>query len=133
MQKRNTPTKRRILDLFRNTNSALSISKLENYLQDEMDRNTIYRILNGFCEDQILHKAIAEDGKFHYILNEEPDGEMLNFKYPHLHFKCNQCERVECIDKKIDFELPAGYKFLQMNCWVTGICSRCAYLHSRKV
>ena len=63
MNRRNTPTKEAVLNLLLNSRKALSQDAIERQLNIEINRATIYRVLNRFCEDEIVHKIVAEDGK----------------------------------------------------------------------
>ena len=62
MKRRNTPTKQAVLDLFDSRETALNQEQIELQLQEKMDRAPIYRILNNFCEDGVMHKVVGDDG-----------------------------------------------------------------------
>ncbi len=63
MKRRNTPSKEAVLDLLISTGKAMSRDAIEQKINVEIDRATIYRVLNRFCEDGLVHKIVAEDGK----------------------------------------------------------------------
>ena len=68
MKRRNTPAKNAILTLLNQAGTALSQDMIEEKVKGEMDRVTIYRVLNSFCEDGITHKVLADDGKYYFAL-----------------------------------------------------------------
>lgn len=124
MNRRNTPSKKAILELLQAEKTALSQDRIEAVLKGEMDRVTIYRVLNRFCEDGITHKILADDGKNYYALcrgckEKEHD-------HNHFHFRCVGCGRIECMDEKVAVTLPQGYAMQNVAGWVTGNCPACS-------
>lgn len=63
MQRRNTPAKQEILLMLQDAHSALSQDMIEQQMKGTVDRVTIYRVLNSFCEDGIVHKIVSDEGK----------------------------------------------------------------------
>nr|WP_254073670.1 transcriptional repressor [Cellulophaga sp. HaHaR_3_176] len=68
MNRRNTPTKEAILKLLLSSRKALSQDAIERALTIDINRATIYRVLNRFCEADIIHKIVAKDGKKHFVI-----------------------------------------------------------------
>jgi len=123
MKRRNTPARQEILDLLSKSTSALSQDMIEQQMTIEADRVTIYRLLNRFCEDGIVHKIVAEDGKSYFALCNSCEEH--HHHHDHFHFKCTVCAKLECLNQPIEITLPTGYKVTDMNCVVNGICSNC--------
>lgn len=118
-----TPHRKNIINIFIKSQHALSESDLEKQLATLCDRTTIYRTLHTLSENDILHKLIDTDGSTKYVLNREtnqPHDE-------HIHFKCNECGTVECLENLSDqhLVLPEGYKKLYTNFVVVGVCDHC--------
>lgn len=90
----------------------------------DADRATIYRILNRFCEDEIVHKVVADDGKQYFAVCVKCD----EIKIPanHFHFRCTKCETIECIPSVVEFSVPEKYSVQHMNCVLVGICGECS-------
>ena len=88
------------------------------------DRATVYRILNRFCEDEILHKIVADDGKQYFAVCVKCDENTLPAN--HFHFRCTQCETIECLPSLVVYSLPKDYKVEHMNCVLIGVCKDCA-------
>jgi Fur family ferric uptake transcriptional regulator len=124
MKRRNTPAKASVLQLLQNTGHALSQDMIEEKMKGEVDRVTIYRILNSFCEDGITHRVMSDDGKNFYALCHGCDHE--HHTHDHFHFQCMKCERLECMKEEIAYKAPKGYKPVHVNCIITGYCKQCA-------
>ena len=124
MKRRNTPAKTAILTLLKEANAALSQDMIETEIKGEMDRVTIYRVLNSFCEDGITHKILADDGKYYFALCHSCNEH--NHDHDHFHFKCINCQKVECLDEQVTVTLPTGYVQKSITSWVSGYCKTCA-------
>jgi Fur family ferric uptake transcriptional regulator len=121
MTKRNTPSKQVVLDYFKTHRSGLRPEHLINEFK-QYDKVTIYRILQSFLEDGLIHKSVSEAGFTHYFICKTQQGKHF---HNHYHFKCSQCEKVICIDREIEINLPKGYILENVNFWITGICDNC--------
>jgi Fe2+ or Zn2+ uptake regulation protein len=92
-----------------------------------LDRVTIYRILQGFCDDGIIHKIASESGKTHYALCHNCNHEKHNDN--HLHFHCLGCNNIFCLEAPaIITSLPKGYEARSVSCVVSGYCCNCSAL-----
>lgn len=121
MNKRNTKSKIAVLDCFKSEDYGLKPEDLIKKLP-QFDKVTIYRILQSFLEDGVLHKAISEDGKSYYFKCKTC--KVVHF-HNHYHFKCNICGKVECINEELEIKIPNNYILENINFWITGICKNC--------
>lgn len=115
-----------VMGLFLDQKGALSQGDLENRF-DQYDRVTLYRTLNSFLDSGILHRIPNENGTATYGLCHDtctPESHDHN----HIHFKCNTCGQIECIDDKTvpKVTVPSGYQIEHVNLIVDGICAACA-------
>lgn len=124
MNRRNTPARKAILELLQIADTALSQDRIEATLKGNMDRVTIYRVLNRFCDDGIAHKILADDGKNYYALCRGCNSGKHDHR--HFHFRCVVCGRIECLEEKVAVTLPEGYAMKSVAGWVTGYCPACA-------
>src|SRR5699024_1599168 len=108
MNRRQTPSKSAILSILKEAETALSYNMLRNELNKEVNRTTIYRVLNRFHEDGVVHKVVCDDGKqyFAYCI----DCEQNEHHHNHFHFRCLRCGKVECLNKEMEINLPNGYE-----------------------
>ena len=63
---RKTKTVKLILELFENTNNAISVVDLVSIFKEKMNKTTVYRILNRLEESGILHSFTDRDGLKRY-------------------------------------------------------------------
>ncbi|WP_024479720.1 Fur family transcriptional regulator [Cellulophaga baltica] len=96
MNRRNTPTKEAILKLLLSSRKALSQDAIERALTININRATIYRVLNRFCEDDIIHKIVAEDGKQYFAICKKCENRAAVLQH-HFHFRCLSCDTIECL------------------------------------
>jgi Fur family ferric uptake transcriptional regulator len=123
MKRRETPTKRKILLLFEGSSVALSSSMIEAELLGEVDRSTVYRILMSFEKDGVIHKIADPEGKVFYALCKSCSTN--EHHHNHFHFKCNKCNKIECLDQKIPEPSKKGYVFNDFFGLIDGVCPKC--------
>lgn len=124
MNRRQTPTKEAVLRVLSDSGKALSQDAIERRLEIAMDRATIYRILNRFDADGLAHKIVAEDGKQYFAVCHSCAAH--HHQDDHYHFRCTQCDTIECLPEPVAFTTPGGYTVTQATCVLTGICKDCA-------
>ena len=124
MKRRNTATQEAVLSVLTSKRRAMSQDAIVKQMKVNADRATIYRILNRFCEDEIVHKIVADDGKQYFAVCVKCD-DMLS-SGNHFHFRCTKCETIECLPTIVEFKVPEKYVVQQMNCVLVGICKDCS-------
>jgi len=124
MQRRNTSSQVAVLALLRDAGGALSHDMIEARLTMEISRSAIYRILNRFEKDGLVHRVVAGDGRQYFALCEQCDRHEHHDNHPH--FRCMGCERVECLPQSIKIDLPSGYQSERLNVTVSGYCGKCS-------
>ncbi len=121
------PTAMRILVLkfLLDSKRAVSLRDVETFF-DLADRTTLYRTLQTFQEQGIVHKIDDGTGITKYALCEE------NCKCEietdlHLHFRCTKCLETVCLTQhKIPhITLPEGFIAENVNLVVKGLCEKC--------
>ena len=125
MPRRNTATQVAILDLLRQEDAALNHESITRRLVGPVDRVTVYRILNRFVDDGLVHRIVADDGRQYFASCEEGCGHGRH-DHGHLHFRCVVCDKVECLIEPVEFHLPPGYSADNFNIMVSGKCGTCA-------
>lgn len=115
-----------VIEFFLKDKKALSQGDLEQQFT-QYDRVTLYRTLNSFLESGILHKIPNSTGVATYGLCHETCSPKQH-DHNHIHFKCNNCGQIECLDDKTvpSVSLPLGYQVETVNMIVDGICAQCA-------
>ena len=124
MPRRKTKAQTAILKLLQEESNALSHDGITAKLDSEIDRVTIYRILNRFVEDGVVHRIVGDDGRQYFATSWEGD-DHTHDDHQHLHFRCVVCNRVECVPGEVDYKLPEGYKVDKFNVILSGCCNEC--------
>jgi Fur family ferric uptake transcriptional regulator len=113
-----------IIQEFLNKQVALAHSDLEDTLNSQFDRVTIYRTLKTFLDKDLIHKVLDDSGVTKYALCSQEEE---HHNHEHVHFKCEKCGETTCLDSiglpKIS--LPEGFKKREMNLLIQGSCSKC--------
>ncbi|WP_170853738.1 Fur family transcriptional regulator [Lishizhenia tianjinensis] len=121
---RPTTFRKEIVSIFEAKDHAITTKEIEEAL-GKHDRITLYRTLKLFIENGVIHEITLPNEEKTYALCEEEcaDGE---HQHEHLHFKCEVCERIYCI------ELPQAPQFdlknfivKSMEINLRGICDHC--------
>ena len=126
-----TPIRTEMLELFMESNFALSAMDLIAKMKSDQDRVTIYRALSSFEKHGILHKA-SEDGhgvKYAMCGHNCPEESHAD---THAHFICNECHQTYCLD---DVQVPKlnvsnEFSVKTANYTLNGICKECKDLLS---
>jgi Fur family transcriptional regulator, ferric uptake regulator len=122
MKRRNTPSKQAVLEILLAAGGALSQEDIVQQVGETMDRVTVYRILNRFCDDGRLHRVLSDDGKTYFAVCRDCSGQ---HNHDHVHFRCLGCRKVECLDEMIAVDLPNGYRLEAAHSLLTGYCAAC--------
>jgi Fur family ferric uptake transcriptional regulator len=121
-----TDSRKKILELFHGRSGALAHSDIEKITGEKFDRVTIYRTLQTFVEKGIIHTIPTADNAVLYALckDECTSG---HHHDNHVHFICDNCNVTYCLDSVVtpEVNMPAGFKPMQMDLVVTGICKNC--------
>lgn len=115
-----------ILDLFATSTGALAHADIESQTSVAFDRVTVYRTLQTFVENGIIHQIPTTDNTILYALCKD-NCEAGHHHDEHVHFICNDCDITTCLDNVTvpSIKLPKGFKPLQTAMVVKGICNDC--------
>jgi Fur family transcriptional regulator, ferric uptake regulator len=135
---RPTQARTAVLTTLINSHTALSQPEILNALQGvkEIDRVTVYRVLDWLQENALIHKISTEDRAWKYQLNtpkrsfktpsSTPPGMLNNHGHAHLH--CQSCGTVLCIHE-LAAHIPQAifdtYQVSHIEISLKGVCSDC--------
>ncbi|MES2418685.1 MAG: transcriptional repressor [Bacteroidota bacterium] len=123
---KNTWQRVRVLEEITGNTTAVSQPELEKKIGKEIDRVTLYRILNTYEDKGILHRIIDQNGTANYAICSA-NCSAYHHHDEHLHFNCTNCGKVYCLETKIPaIEIPKGFETQTLNLIAYGICAQCA-------
>lgn len=113
-----------LLCQFKHTKQAVSVTTLVKQLSGQMNKTTIYRILERLVGDGTLHSFLGKDGVRWYSKYSN-NCSSLNHQSIHPHFQCKDCGKTECLI--VDFSIPniENYKIKTVSLLLTGSCEDC--------
>lgn len=122
-----TDSRRNILELFLQSESALAHHDIESGTKEKYDRVTVYRTLQTFMEKGIIHTIPTPDNSIKYALCKD-NCEQGHHHDDHVHFMCTNCGITTCLEEVHvpDIKLPRGYKTRQTEVVVSGLCKDCS-------
>lgn len=124
---RPTKVRRVLMKCFMESEHALDYPELDRLTDSALDKVTIYRNLGSFRDAGLIHEINDGDGPLKYALCQ---GGCSHDQHAdeHLHFKCDKCERVYCLEDSVlpEFRLPAGFIPRELKVIVSGNCAKCA-------
>ncbi len=114
-----------IIREFLDKQVALAHADLEESLDKQFDRVTIYRTLKTFLDKDLIHKVLDDSGSTKYALCSHEDHH--EHSHEHVHFKCEICGETTCLDdiSLPDVKLPEGFRKREMSLLVQGVCEKC--------
>jgi len=121
-----TASREKILQLFLEKAGALAHGDIEKKAGEKFDRVTVYRTLQTFVEKGIIHTIPTVDNSIRYALCKDDCAEGHHHDH-HIHFVCNNCSNVYCLDDVVtpEIKLPAGYSSSHIEVLVEGVCKNC--------
>jgi Fur family transcriptional regulator, ferric uptake regulator len=124
---RETPCRKDVLKIISRSMHAMSHADIEKKAVRNYDRVTIYRTLNAFLENGLIHKVLDNEGGIKYALCNHEHKEQGIHNENHIHFKCRKCGQTQCMDHFPipNFSLPKKYMIEEISLLVEGVCEKC--------
>jgi len=121
-----TDGRRKILELFLQSNGALAHADIEKNTDAAFDRVTVYRTLQTFVDKGIVHHIPTTDNSILYALCKD-QCEAGHHHDNHVHFICDNCNKTICLEDVTvpTVKLPKGFKPRHSEMVVNGICDDC--------
>ncbi|MFM9021439.1 MAG: Fur family transcriptional regulator [Sediminibacterium sp.] len=127
-----TDSRKKILQLFMESDGALAHMDIESSIGDDFDRVTIYRTLQIFVEKGILHTIPSPDNSIRYALCRESCSGGTH-QDNHIHFLCDVCGMTYCLDHLPvpAIRLPKGFSTNRTDVLASGVCNKCSTLSKK--
>lgn len=121
---RETEPVKLLLKLFKRERIAFPVVDLVKKFKKEMNKTTVYRILNRLENSGLIHSFIDNKGQKRYAkgINGDPD---LKDQSTHPHFLCEDCGISTCLPMKISTPLIPEYKVRSSEQIFLGQCKDC--------
>lgn len=123
---RSTRARIDVLSVLLASGQALTHHEVEGRLKKghDIDRVTLYRVLEWLTEQGIAHKVSGDDRVWRFSVAghaHTPTG-------AHAHFECSDCGKVICLDEARvpAINLPRGFRRREVEVTVKGSCDACA-------
>lgn len=120
---RKTKSLKKILEAFGESNNALSVVELVDRFKGDMNKTTVYRILERLEEDGILHSFAGSNGLKWVAKYQNPISSQETNMHPH--FQCQKCGKSECLTINIKIPPIPNYKVDSANLILVGECELC--------
>ncbi|ALL07705.1 Fur family transcriptional regulator [Pedobacter sp. PACM 27299] len=122
---KHTKQRVRVLEEIALDTVAISQPELEKKLGKEIDRVTLYRILNTYEEKGIVHRIMDMNGTANYALCSAACSEDHHHD-EHVHFNCTTCGKIYCLEVTVPkIKMPNGFTAKTVNTTAYGTCEKC--------
>ena len=113
-----------ILAEFTSETIAISVTDLINKLSLNINKSTVYRILEKLEDDNILYSFIAANGAKYYAKCRCRSKENTNHIHPH--FECTGCGKIDCLELEIQIPKVPNRNISSSQFLFQGKCEYCS-------
>lgn len=113
-----------ILNLFEEKQEAKSVVSLVELVKENMNKTTVYRVLDRLEQDGVIHSFNGKDGLKWYAKCKGCSAHKHSDKHPH--FQCTECDKVECLSVEIKIPSIKNHKIDSSDILLTGQCEACS-------
>ena len=112
-----------VLQAFRQSSDALSAGMLLDALANDINKSTVYRMLQKLEDDGVIHSFLTMDQiRFYALCKGCSSGRHVD---THAHFQCTSCKRVSCVSEEIVLPTPGRARITSAQVLLTGQCESC--------
>ena len=122
---RKTKHLEQVLQAFRQSSDALSAGMLLDALANEINKSTVYRMLQKLEDDGVIHSFQTMDQIRFYALCKGCSSDRHVDR--HAHFQCTSCKRVSCVSEEIVLPTPGRARITGAQVLLTGQCESCLF------
>ncbi|RZN84082.1 MAG: transcriptional regulator [Winogradskyella sp.] len=113
-----------VLNIFENKNEAKSVVSLIELVKGDMNKTTVYRILDRLEQDGFIHSFNGKDGLKWYAKCNGCSAHKHSDKHPH--FQCKECDKVECLSLEVNIPILKNHKVDSTDILLIGQCESCS-------
>ncbi len=125
-----TPGRVEIYRLLHDADHPIREKDIQDNIDVNIDRTTIYRTLEHFVDVGLVHRAFVKDRAWHYELAHHCRDNQC-----HPHFICQDCGKTDCLkDTFIPAvtNIPGGYVVERQQLRLEGFCPECSHSKLQK-
>jgi len=111
-----------LLNAFGQCATAISTTELVERFSDQMNRSTVYRILERLENEGELHSFIGKDGLKWFALSDDVHTDCSDI---HPHFQCKECGKTECLSIHVPMPEVSKYTIESASLLLLGKCKDC--------
>ena len=123
---RKTKSVTTILSYFSDGHQAISVVDLVERLSSDMNKTTVYRVLDRLEDEGLIHSFSGAKGLTWYAKCH--DCSTHSHQDVHPHFECKECGKVECLDVSIELPQINNRHIETADVLLTGQCDDCKNL-----
>ena len=112
-----------VLNIFEEKNEAKSVVNLIELVKGEMNKTTVYRILDRLEQDGTIHSFNGKDGLKWYAKCNGCSAHHHSDAHPH--FQCTECDKVECLSLEVKIPTLKNHKVDTTDILLMGQCEDC--------
>ncbi len=113
-----------LLKLFEVSKNALSVVQLVESTKDQMNKTTVYRILDRLEKEGFVYSFLGKNGLKWYAkcgkCSSDYACEM------HTNFQCNNCGIIECLPIHVEIPKVPNIDVNYAQIMLSGTCSKCS-------
>ena len=121
---RQTKSIKLILNVFDQSGDAISVVELIERFKGQMDKTTVYRILDRLEGQGTLHSFIGTDGSKRYAKWDEKTDSSKEITI-HPHFECRYCGNSSCLPVRISIPSVSNFIIESAEQLLIGKCEDC--------
>ena len=123
---RSTKFRLNLLELFRNSNSSLTVDDIKRKIRTKNNKVTIYRALESFEKKGLIHQVPDQENLTRYALCLS-ECKASKHIHNHAHFICSVCSNTFCVEniKFPEIKDLNGFIIKDLELTLKGNCSKC--------
>jgi len=116
-----------LLNEFEKTSQALSTVELIKSVDKEMNKTTVYRVLDKLEDDGVVHSFLGANGVKWYAKCKKCSKTKHTDIHPH--FQCLSCGKAECLEVEVSIPEITNKEILFSQVLLQGTCESCSDLN----
>lgn len=108
---------------FESISGAISTTELIDRLSEQINKTTIYRVLEKLEDDGYVHSFLGKQGITWYAKCDNCTGHYHHDEHPH--FQCTECGKVDCLPITVQIPKIEDRTIDKTNVLILGKCNMC--------